>query len=65
MRSTATHRPSPRRYDARPYRRCRSPLRVRLRPGRHAFRVLAIDAAGNRDKTPATSKLRVVTRAGR
>ncbi|HVV90677.1 MAG TPA: calcium-binding protein, partial [Solirubrobacterales bacterium] len=46
--------------DARPYRRCHSPLRARLRPGRHAFRVFAIDAAGNRDKTPALFRFRVV-----
>jgi Ca2+-binding RTX toxin-like protein len=45
--------------DARPYRRCRSPLRARLRPGRHAFRVFAIDAAGNRDRTPALFRFRV------
>jgi Ca2+-binding RTX toxin-like protein len=45
--------------DAKPYRRCHSPLRARLRPGRHTFRVFAIDAAGNRDKSPALVKLRV------
>ncbi len=45
--------------DAKPYRRCRSPLRVKLRPGRHTFRAFAIDAAGNRDKTPAVVRLRV------
>jgi Ca2+-binding RTX toxin-like protein len=45
--------------DARPYRRCHSPLRARLRPGAHTFRVFAIDAAGNRDKTPAVFRLRV------
>jgi Ca2+-binding RTX toxin-like protein len=48
--------------DARPYRRCRSPLRAQLRPGRHAFRVFAIDAAGNRDRSPALFRFRVVTR---
>jgi Ca2+-binding RTX toxin-like protein len=46
--------------DRRPYRRCHSPVRARLRPGRHTFRVFAIDAAGNRDKTPAVFGLRVV-----
>lgn len=51
--------------DAKPYRRCHSPVRARLRPGRHAFRVFAIDAAGNRDKTPAVVKLRVVAANGR
>jgi Ca2+-binding RTX toxin-like protein len=46
--------------DGKPYRRCHSPLRARLRPGRHTFRVFAIDAAGNRDKTPAIARVRVV-----
>lgn len=46
--------------DARPYRRCRSPLRARLAPGAHTFRVFAIDAAGNRDRTPALVHVRVV-----
>jgi Ca2+-binding RTX toxin-like protein len=45
--------------DARPYRRCRSPLHARLRPGAHAFGVFAVDAAGNRDKTPALFRFRV------
>jgi Ca2+-binding RTX toxin-like protein len=52
--------------DSRPFRPCRSPYRARLAPGRHAFRVYAIDAAGNRDRTPALLRLRVVgRRAGR
>jgi Ca2+-binding RTX toxin-like protein len=46
--------------DAKPYRRCHSPLRTHLRPGSQVFRVFAIDAAGNRDATPALVKLRVV-----
>lgn len=45
--------------DAKAYRRCHSPVRAKLRPGSHTFRVYAIDAAGNRDKTPAVAKLRV------
>lgn len=49
------------RLDAKPFRRCRSPLRTHLAVGRHTFRVFAIDAAGNRDKTPALVKLRVVS----
>lgn len=39
--------------DRRPLRRCRSPRRYRLRLGRHVFRVLAVDQAGNRDRSPA------------
>jgi Ca2+-binding RTX toxin-like protein len=48
--------------DRGPYRRCRSPFRARLAPGRHVFRVFATDAAGNRDRTPAILRLRVVAR---
>jgi Ca2+-binding RTX toxin-like protein len=39
--------------DAKPYRPCASPRTFRVKPGRHAFRVFAIDPAGNRDHTPA------------
>jgi Ca2+-binding RTX toxin-like protein len=39
--------------DAKPYRACTSPRRYRVKTGRHVFRVFAIDAAGNRDGTPA------------
>ncbi len=39
--------------DRQPFKPCRSPRRYRLRLGRHAFRVFAIDRAGNRDRTPA------------
>lgn len=42
--------------DRRRYVPCRSPRRVRVRPGRHVFRVRAIDAAGNRDATPAVDR---------
>ena len=45
--------------DRKPFRPCRSPRIYRLRPGRHAFRVLAIDRAGNRDRTPALIRLRI------
>jgi hypothetical protein len=37
--------------DRRPLRRCGRVRRFRVRPGRHALRVRAIDAAGNRDRT--------------
>jgi CSLREA domain-containing protein len=40
--------------DRRPFKPCRSPRIYRhLRPGRHAFRVKAIDAAGNSDPSAA------------
>jgi Ca2+-binding RTX toxin-like protein len=48
--------------DGHPYQRCRSPLRVHLAPGVHTLHVFAIDAAGNRDRTPALARLRVITR---
>jgi hypothetical protein len=48
--------------DSRAYRSCRSPFRARLAAGRHTFRAYAIDAAGNRDRTPALLRLRVVSR---
>jgi Ca2+-binding RTX toxin-like protein len=48
--------------DGHPYRHCRSPLRTHLAAGAHTLRVFAIDAAGNRDRTPALVRLRVVTR---
>lgn len=46
--------------DRHPYRRCHSPLRTHMRRGRHTFRVFAVDAAGNRDRTPALVRVRVV-----
>jgi hypothetical protein len=48
--------------DGRAFHSCRSPFRARLATGRHTFRVYAIDAAGNRDRTPALLHLRVVAR---
>ena len=50
--------------DRRPYRRCSSPKTYRrLRPGRHAVRIVARDTAGNRDRTPAVKKFRIRRRA--
>ena len=45
--------------DRRPFGACRSPRAYLVRPGRHAFRVYAIDVAGNRDRTPAVARFRV------
>jgi Ca2+-binding RTX toxin-like protein len=39
--------------DRAPFKPCRSPRAYQLRPGRHDFRVFAIDGAGNRDRSPA------------
>ena len=48
--------------DRRPPRPCRSPRPYRLTLGPHTFRVFAIDAAGNRDPSPALFTLRVQRR---
>lgn len=45
--------------DGKPYRGCASPRAYSVKAGRHAFRVYAVDAAGNRDKTPALLRFRV------
>ena len=45
--------------DAKPYRPCASPRAYRVKAGRHAFRVFAVDAAGNHDRTPALFRFRV------
>ncbi|HET7590734.1 MAG TPA: calcium-binding protein [Solirubrobacterales bacterium] len=45
--------------DAKPYRPCVSPRRYRVKLGRHAFRVFAIDRAGNRDRTPVVFRFRL------
>jgi Ca2+-binding RTX toxin-like protein len=45
--------------DRQPWRPCRSPRAYLARPGRHSFRAYAIDAAGNRDRTPVLFRFRV------
>lgn len=47
------------RIDRRPYRDCISPRVYRVGIGHHVFRVFAIDAAGNRDASPARFDFRV------
>jgi Ca2+-binding RTX toxin-like protein len=46
--------------DRRPYGSCRSPRSFRVGLGRHRFKLFAIDAAGNRDLTPAVFSFRIV-----
>ncbi len=46
--------------DHGPYKPCRSPRAFKVTAGRHVFRVYAIDAAGNRDRTPAAFAFHVV-----
>jgi hypothetical protein len=46
--------------DGKAWRSCTSPKTYRhLKPGRHKFRVYAIDASGNADPTPAVWKWRI------
>jgi Ca2+-binding RTX toxin-like protein len=47
------------RLDRGAYGPCRSPRRYTVGLGRHAIRVFAMDAAGNRDRTPAVIRFRV------
>lgn len=47
------------RLDDRPFAACSSPVRLRVRPGRHRFQVRATDAAGNVDRSPASVRFRV------
>ncbi|HST70493.1 MAG TPA: calcium-binding protein [Solirubrobacterales bacterium] len=47
------------RLDRQPFRPCRSPRAYLVAPGRHTFRVFAIDGAGNRDRSPALARFRV------
>src|SRR5262249_35699636 len=47
------------RLDGKPFKPCTSPQSYRhLKPGRHAFRVEAIDAAGNADASPVVAHFR-------
>ncbi len=38
---------------------CESPLRLRVKPGKHVLEVAATDPAGNTDDTPASSRFRI------
>jgi hypothetical protein len=46
--------------DKRRFRPCKSPFERKLKPGRHAFRLRAINAAGTPDPTPATFRWRIL-----
>jgi hypothetical protein len=47
--------------DRKPFKPCRSPKKYKgLKPGKHVFKVRAIDKAGNVDPTPAKKKFRVL-----
>jgi hypothetical protein len=45
--------------DRRPYAACSSPRALKLKVGKHVFRVRAVDAAGNADESPAKAVIRV------
>ena len=46
--------------DKRPFKKCRSSRTLkRLKPGRHVFRVRAIDPSGNVDRSPAVARFKV------
>ena len=51
--------------DRGSYKPCKSPLRARVKPGRHTLRFVAVDVFGNKDATPAIWRWRVLRgRAG-
>lgn len=50
------------RLDRQTFRPCRSPREYLVSRGRHAFRVLAVDPAGNRDRSPALFRFLVRAR---
>ncbi|HET7507256.1 MAG TPA: hypothetical protein VFJ53_02755 [Solirubrobacterales bacterium] len=49
--------------DRRAYAPCTSPKTLKLKVGKHVFRVRASDAAGNVDETPARAVIRVKLKA--
>jgi len=51
--------------DKHPFAACVAPRTLRrLKPGIHTFQVVAIDAAANRDATPAIRNFRIKKKAG-
>lgn len=47
--------------DKKPVKSCKSPKTYKkLKPGKHVFKVWAVDAAGNKDPTPAKRKFKVL-----
>jgi hypothetical protein len=46
--------------DRRPFTPCSSPVKYRVRPGKHIFEVQATNTAGTPDSTPAVKKFRVL-----
>ena len=47
--------------DKKPFKPCKSPKKYKkLKPGKHVFKVRAVDKAGNADPTPAKKKFKVL-----
>jgi len=46
--------------DKKPFKTCTSPRNVKVKVGKHKFRVLAIDSAGNVDASAAKAKFKVI-----
>lgn len=44
------------RLDKKPFKKCLSPTKLKVKPGKHTFYVRAVDSAGNVDATPAKYK---------
>jgi hypothetical protein len=42
------------------FKSCKSPFKAKVDPGKHKFKVIAIDPAGNADPTPAKAKFKRV-----
>ena len=52
------------RLDGHPFAACASPQTYKhLRPGPHTFAVVAVDAAGNQDATPALTRFKLPARS--
>ena len=48
--------------DRKPFKKCTSPYRKKVKVGKHKFKVRATDAAGNTDNSPAKAKFKRVER---
>jgi uncharacterized delta-60 repeat protein len=49
--------------DKRHFTLCTSPKTYKVKPGKHLFEAVATDRVGNRDKTPAKARFKVVRRS--
>jgi hypothetical protein len=47
-------------FDKKPLKACDSPEKYKARDGKHKFSVVATDAAGNVDPTPAKDKFKAI-----